>query len=305
MKWLHIKAIFESENIDLAGELVAEIFFSIGLNGVECNIPIPGSCFNKNIKENYIAAYIPATDLSGEKLKKIKTKALLLKNQAINVKITTSIVDEQEWAESWKEFFHVTRITDRIVVKPEWREYAAENNEIVINIDPGMAFGTGTHPTTALCLQMMEQYIKKGCSFLDVGTGSGILMIAGARLGAEYGTGIDNDEIAVKIAKENLRKNNIDSERFKIELNTITTPEGAFKSSRFDIICVNILAHIIIDIMPFIFRLLNPGGMAILSGIIKEKEKPVLNCIQENRLKIVDIIPKEEWVAISVKSPLP
>jgi ribosomal protein L11 methyltransferase len=301
MKWLHIKAIFESDNIDLAEELVSDIFFSLGLSGVECNIPIPGSKFNKDIKENSIATYIPCTDSATELLKKIELKALLLEKSNIKVKIATKKVDEEDWAESWKEFFHVTKITPNIIIKPEWREYKIENNEIVIELDPGMAFGTGTHPTTALCIIMIEQYLKPGQSFLDIGTGSGILMITAAKLGAKHLLGIDNDEVAVNVAKKNLKKNNINHDIFEISLNTLEDLNRPFDATGFDIICANILAHVIIDIMPKIKSRLNPGGIAILSGIIKKKEKLVLSSISENKLALIDIQYQEEWVAISVK----
>ncbi len=297
MKWLHIKAIFESDNIDLAEELVSNIFFSLGLTGVECNIPIPGSKFNKDIKENSIATYIPNTDTAPELLKKIKSNALALKGADINVKVTTKTVDEEDWAESWKEFFHVTKITPNIIVKPEWRDYKKTKSEVVIELDPGMAFGTGTHPTTSLCIKMIEQYLKKDHSFLDVGTGSGILMIAAAKLGAKHVIGIDNDEVAIPIANQNLINNNISSDRFQVSLNTLEKLDN----TEFDIICANILAHVIIDILPEIKSRLNIGGIAILSGIIKEKQESVLIGISQNNLELVNIEYMEEWVAISVK----
>ena len=297
MKWLHIKAIFESDNIDLAEELISNIFFSLGLSGVECNIPIPGSQFNKDLKENSIATYIPDIDSAPELLKKIKSKALALEKAGIEIKIATSTVDEEDWAESWKEFFHVTKITENIIVKPEWRDYKKEKGEVVIEIDPGMAFGTGTHPTTALCIKMIGKYLKQGQSFLDVGTGSGILMIAAAKLGAKHVVGIDNDEVAVIVAKQNLKKNNIDPERFIVSLNILED----YDKAGLDIICANILAHIIIDILPDIKSRLNPGGIAILSGIIKEKQESVLACIEQNNLELLNIEYLEEWVAISVK----
>jgi ribosomal protein L11 methyltransferase len=302
MKWLHIKAIFESDNIELAEELVSNIFFSLDISGVQCNIPIPGSPFNKDIKENSIATYIPNTDSAPELLKKIESKAADLDESDIKIKITTEIVDEENWAESWKDFFHVTRITPNIIVKPEWRNYEAKNNEVVIELDPGMAFGTGTHPTTALCIRMIEQYLKPDQSFLDVGTGSGILMIAAAKLGAGHLFGIDNDEIAVVIAKKNLEKNRIADSRFEVSLNTLEGLDNPAEDRGFDIICANILAHVIIDILPDIKSRLKPGGTAILSGIIKEQEKLVLSSIKENKLELMDIKYQEDWVAIAVKN---
>ncbi len=297
MKWLHIKAIFESDNIDLAEELVSNIFFSLGISGVECNIPIPGSLFNKDIKETSIATYIPCTDSATQLLGKIESKALALEKSGIKVKIATSTVDEEEWAESWKEFFHVTRITPNIIVKPQWRDHKSKSNEVVLELDPGMAFGTGTHPTTVLCIKMIEQYLKQGSSFLDVGTGSGILMIAAAKLGAKHVTGIDNDEIAIPIAKKNLEQNNIAPDKFQVSLNTIES----FDKTGFDIICANILAQVVVDIMPVVKSKLNPNGTAVLSGIILDQQESVISCISQNGLKLLSIEHIEEWVAISVK----
>jgi len=302
MKWLHIKAIFESNEIDLAEELISNIFFSLGLSGVECNIPIPGSKFNKDILEYSIATYIPDTDSAPELLKKIKTKVLDLNESGIKITIKTETVNEEDWAESWKEFFHVTKITENIIVKPAWRDYKKENNEIIIELDPGMAFGTGTHPTTALCIQMIEKYLEPDHSFLDVGTGSGILMIAAAKLGANNLLGIDNDELAVKIAKENLIKNNIDRDKFEVSLNTLDDLQSPGDESEFDIVCANILAHVIIDIMSLIKSRLCIGGVAILSGIVKEQEKLVLQSVQENKLKHINTEYQEDWVAIVVKN---
>jgi ribosomal protein L11 methyltransferase len=124
--------------------------------------------------------------------------------------VTYARIDEQDWAEAWKAYFWPEKITDLIVVKPSWREYPAEPQEIVLEIDPGMAFGTGTHPTTSLCIRMIQTHLKPGDAFLDVGTGSGILMIAAAKLGAGTVCGVDNDEVAVTVAEKNLLANHID-----------------------------------------------------------------------------------------------
>ncbi|MCP3899660.1 MAG: methyltransferase domain-containing protein, partial [Desulfobacteraceae bacterium] len=145
--------------------------------------------------------------------------------------------------------------------------------------------------------KMIEQYLKKEHSFLDVGTGSGILMIAAAKLGAKHVIGIDNDEVAIPIADQNLKNNNIRSDRFHVGLNTLEKLDN----TGFDIICANILAHVIIDILPEIKSRLNIGGIAILSGIIKEKQESVLLGISQNDLELVKIEYQEEWVAISVK----
>jgi ribosomal protein L11 methyltransferase len=160
-----------------------------------------------------------------------------------------------------------------------------------------MAFGTGTHPTTAMCLRMIQQFLVPGGSFLDVGTGSGILMIAAAGLGAKQLTGIDIDEVAVEISKKNLDKNKVSPRLYTLACATLDhTPDTTY-----DFVAANIIAQVIVDIMPDLERRIAPGGVAILSGIIRERKSDVLAALEKSNLHILDETREEEWVALAVK----
>ena len=199
------------------------------------------------------------------------------------------------WAHAWKAYFWPRKITRHLVVKPTWRKYTPESDEIVIELDPGMAFGTGTHPTTVLCAAMIEKYLKKGDRFLDVGTGSGILMIAAAGLGAARVCGIDKDETAVQIASANLKINSIQSHRF--ELNTANLIDET--SETYDMVAANILTDVILELIGDIKPVLSPGGIFISSGIIEKKKGQVTGALRNIGFEIVETAVKEGWVAIA------
>ncbi len=306
MKWIHVKAIFDSDNLFLAEELVSDIFFSLSLKGVVCQVPLPepeegfGSDAIPIPLENSISGYFPDTESSIDVIEKIKAKTYALSNMGINVKIKTKLVDQEDWAESWKDFFFVSRITDKIVIKPAWREFTPQKNDIIIELDPGMAFGTGTHPTTSMCILMIEKYLASGASFLDIGTGSGILMIAAAKLGAATITGMDNDEIAVQVSIENLEANSINSEIYNIYQNTLEQYQENH-NDKVDLVVANIIAHVIFDIIPDIKKSLKRGGKAILSGIIIKEKDNILSQLTQYEFSILEVIIKGEWTAIAVQ----
>ncbi|MCF8045532.1 MAG: 50S ribosomal protein L11 methyltransferase [Desulfarculaceae bacterium] len=294
MKWTQVKAVYGADNPELAEELVSDLFFSHNVKGVVCSMPepetdpVPPAC-------GYVTGYLPRTREGDETVRAILSGTGRLEKLGIKVNFTCCTIDEEDWSESWKEHFHVTRITDTLVVKPEWRTHPAGEEEIVIEIDPGMAFGTGTHPTTRLCMKMLEVHLQSGNRVLDVGTGSGILLITAAKLGASGLYGIDNDPLAVSTAGENLVKNKIEPESFHLSHNTIQD----IPPEKFDIILANILAGVIVEILPEIRTRLKPDGTAILSGIIEEKKETVLSCLEKNGLHAVSIEQEEEWVAIA------
>jgi ribosomal protein L11 methyltransferase len=303
MKFKKITAAFETKNITLAEELICDLFFSFNLKGVVCNVPLeePDEGFGTHTlplpDQNSIVGYFPDIDSSDIILEKIKTRSMELTQFGIQVTIEVEIVDEKDWADAWKAYFNVTRITDRIVIKPDWKDYEPAPDDIVIHLDPGMAFGTGTHPTTAMCLRMIQQFLVPGSGFLDVGTGSGILMIAAAGLGANRLTGIDIDEVAVEISKKNLEKNKVSPLLYSLACTTLDqTPKKTY-----DLIAANIIAQVIVDIMPDIERRIAPGGVAILSGIIRERKPDVLAALETSNLHIYHETNEGEWVALAVK----
>ncbi|MEE9497307.1 MAG: 50S ribosomal protein L11 methyltransferase [Desulfobacterales bacterium] len=161
-------------------------------------------------------------------------------------------------------------------------------------MDPGMAFGTGTHPTTALCITMIEKYLSSGDSFLDVGTGSGILMIAAAKLGAGRLCGIDKDEVAIEVAAQNLELNNVNPQLFRLTTGNLV----ADINELYSFIAANIFTHVILELLPDIPRLLKVGGIFVCSGIIRENKNSVLAAMEDLEFEILETAVKEEWVAI-------
>ncbi|WP_035239672.1 50S ribosomal protein L11 methyltransferase [Desulfobacter vibrioformis] len=303
MKFKKVTARFDADNIELAEEVICHIFFSFNLKGVICEVPIPepdegfGTRTLKLPEHNSIIGYLPDTDDSDIMISKIKERLSGLSDMAVQVDILLEVVNEKDWAHAWKDYFNVTRITDKIVVKPEWKDYSPAPGEIIIHIDPGMAFGTGTHPTTSMCLALLEEHVQPGKTLLDVGCGSGILMIGAAKLGAGAMTGIDVDPVAVDITRQNLEKNGISPDHFGLGAATLDqTP-----AIRYDLICANIIAQVIVSIMPDIAARMAPDGIAILSGIIEERVPDIYAALGAENLRCIRKINQEGWVALVVR----
>src|SRR5437868_7305868 len=184
--------------------------------------------------------------------------------------LQTRIVNEEDWANAWKDYFHVTHIGQRLVIRPSWRTYVPRDDEVVLELDPGMAFGTGLHPTTRLCLEQVERRTKAGMRVLDVGTGSGILAIAAAKLGAAHVYAIDNSSVAVESATANAAMNDL-RDRIQVVLGILDETEAARMAGQYDLVVANIIAHIIGSIAPQLAQVLAPHGLLIVSGIIEAR----------------------------------
>ncbi len=230
MKWVETRIIFEASDMITASDLISEIFYDFGLQGViiessEAETGIDWADHDITIpKENAVIGFFPKNEQLPERCRMLEQKlSHLHQNIDMTYQIAYHDIDEQDWAESWKQYFFTEKITDTIVINPSWREYTPKPDEIVLKIDPGMAFGTGTHPTTRMCIALIEKYIQRKDAFLDIGTGSGILMIAAAKLGAADMTGIDNDEVAVSVARQNLLKNKIPSDTYELMTGDLVT----------------------------------------------------------------------------------
>ena len=223
-------------------------------------------------------------------------KNLLVENIIDDLDLDVSIVqiEDKDWSEEWKKGWMPTKISDRIVIRPTWRKYVPNENEIVVDLDPGMAFGTGTHATTQLCVCAMEKYMKEHSILADVGCGSGILAICGVKLGAKSAVAVDNDETVIPVAIDNAKLNSVDDIEFFV---------GSSKDmlgKTYDFVCANILHNVLDVIMCELKQLLNPDGKMVLSGILDEKEHIVQNAIQRENLKVVDRLVQGHWVAIVV-----
>ncbi|MEL7658736.1 MAG: 50S ribosomal protein L11 methyltransferase, partial [Bacillota bacterium] len=213
------------------------------------------------------------------------------------LQLVQKIVDDSDWKDNWKEYFKPAKITDRIVIKPTWEAYEAKEDEIVIEIDPGMAFGTGTHPTTSLCVKLLEKYIEpEKDTVLDVGCGSGILAIASALLGAQDILAVDIDPVAVQVSRENIELNHLSSE---IQVLEGDLTKGLNRKA--DIVAANLMADLIILLSKDVAAHLKGKGIYISSGILIEKQAQVLEAIESCGFQILDILEEGEWCAIAAK----
>jgi len=302
MQWIAAKVVIQSDDKSQAIELITDIFYDLGLKGVQIEDPHLdpeegwGADAVPKPLQDAVIGYFPDTHQTSNKLKWLQDRiALLEKAQKIRCTLGYQRMADSDWAESWKAFFWPESITPRITVKPTWRDYTAKPDEIVLEIDPGMAFGSGTHPTTALCIGLMENYVSTGCRFLDVGTGSGILMIAAAKLGAGKLVGIDNDELAVGIAIANLKQNQIDSSCFHVCIgNMVDGVEGAF-----DLIVANILSGPILSLLDTIEPYMAANGVLICSGIYQDNQTAVAQKMQSRGLRLIESRDKDDWVAMA------
>lgn len=205
-------------------------------------------------------------------------------------------VCDDDWKDKWKEYFKPAKVTDRLVVKPTWEEYEKADGELVIEIDPGMAFGTGTHETTSLCLELIEKYMKTGDDVLDVGCGSGILAIAAGLLGANDVLGIEIDPVAVEIGKSNVELNGL-SENVKVVYGDLT--KGVDFEA--DLVAANLMADIVKILSKDVAKHIKPGGIYISSGILAELAGDVGSVIEKCGFEIEEVRVKGEWCAIAAR----
>ncbi len=311
MKSRKIQVVFTAENIWAAEALICDILFDCGLKGVICQTPLE-SCdvsptdlldetADSGSDETAVIGYVPESSGADEVIEEITDRLKSLEFLNIRTRIVVETVDDKDWAHAWKEHFHVTRITDQIVVRPTWKSFDPGPGDLVIDLDPGMAFGTGTHPTTVMCIQLIEQFLKPGNNVLDVGTGSGILLLAARLLGASRLTGIDIDQTAVAVSNENLIKNRIEPSCFQLYCTELSAL--APEQETFDLVAANILAHVLVDLMDDLKKRTRPGGILILSGIVRERLSEVEVAMDRAGLICVDTRFTDEWVAIAARNP--
>ena len=202
--------------------------------------------------------------------------------------------ENEDWSKKWKEKWDVTHVSDRITVVPDWIEYSSQcEDEIIIKLEPGCAFGTGTHSTTQLCMKAIEKYMPQNADVADIGMGSGILAICAKKFGAKSAYGCDNDETVIDVAKENAQKNNVKCE---FELNTADK-----LSTQFDFVLANILHNVLAEIMGDLKTIMKAGAYMVLSGILDEKKHVVLEAVKKHNLEIIEEMHQNQWVAIVVR----
>ncbi|MTH52480.1 50S ribosomal protein L11 methyltransferase [Bacillus mangrovi] len=247
-----------------------------------------------------VKAYLPMNSFLAETVEGIAHSIENLVQYGINAgskEITTSEVSEEDWATAWKKYYHPVKISEKFTIVPTWEEYEpVHSDELIIELDPGMAFGTGTHPTTVLCIQALERTVKKGSHVIDVGTGSGVLSIASAMLGAETVRAMDLDPVAVESAKENVTLNKVQDKAEVFQNDLLRGIEAPA-----DVIVANILAEIILKFTDDAYRLVKDGGWFITSGIILNRKNEVRDALVEAGFEIAETVVMEDWVAFLAK----
>lgn len=205
--------------------------------------------------------------------------------------------ENEDWSKKWKEKWDVTHVSSRITVVPDWIAYTpASADEVIIKLEPGCAFGTGTHQTTQLCMKAIEKYMPHNAKVADIGIGSGILAICAKKFGASYVYGCDNDETVIDVAKDNALKNNVEC---VFELNTADKI-----NEKFDFVLANILHNVLAEIMGDLKNIMKEGSILVLSGILDEKKSVVLEAIKKHNLELIEESHQDQWVALIVKKEI-
>lgn len=295
-----------------ASEIVESILLDYGSTGVAIEDP---TTLEENLHDDFgtivelsptdfpdvgviVKGYINELNFDDETFTRFKGELEQL-GQNINIgeffKIETTTIKDSDWENSWKDYFDILNIGEKFVIVPTWREYENEENKYVINIDPGMAFGTGGHETTSLCIKNLEKYVKPHDNIIDVGCGSGILSIAASYLTDGEIKAVDLDKLAVDVSRENFALNNLEN-RIAVEEASLLTKE----TKKYNVIVANILAHIIELMLDDAYMLLEDGGYYITSGIIKDKKDELLEKMLERGFKLVEETSDNEWYSFVV-----
>ncbi len=305
MKWAEISIQTTHE----ATEAVAEIFHALGTSGVVIEDPELINSYRRSGVWDYcgipeaedtatvtVKAYLPADDTLDDKLRLFEAKVADLVRHDIDKGrgcIECREVHEDDWANAWKEHFHPLRVGERLVVKPTWEDYPAADGDIVLELDPGMAFGTGTHATTAMALQLLEEVVRPGDTVFDVGTGSGILAVAAAKLGAALVRAVDNDQVAVRVAGDNVAANAV-GDRVTVAAGDLLA--GLAGSA--DVVIANIVADVIIRLVPDVPGRLKDGGFFLAGGVIADRLGDVTDAILAAGLTVDRVLEEGEWTTI-------
>jgi ribosomal protein L11 methyltransferase len=295
-----------------ASEIVESILLDYGSTGVAIEDP---TTLEENLHDDFgtivelsptdypevgvvVKGYINELNFDDETFNRFKDELVQL-GKNINIgeffKIETTTIKDSDWENSWKDYFDILNIGEKFVIVPTWREYENNENKYVINIDPGMAFGTGGHETTSLCIKNLEKYVKPHDNIIDVGCGSGILSIAASYLTDGEIKAVDLDKLAVDVSRENFALNNLEN-RIVVEEASLLTKE----TKKYNVIVANILAHIIELMLDDAYNLLEDGGYYITSGIIKDKKDELLEKMLERGFKLVEETSDNEWYSFVV-----
>lgn len=314
LDWLEFSVTADDE----AAEAIVQLFNRYGQGGAVVEMSV--DCFEDELLTTSAPAWVSVKTYLP--LKGAEDQAQHLEEGLWHLRQIYPIAEpnvrtlaEEDWAETWKQHYHLLRIGERIVIVPAWEEYDPEPREAVIRLEPGMAFGTGLHPTTRLCLEALEKHLSPGYTVLDVGTGSGVLAIAAAKLGAHSVLALDTDPVAVATARANVLQNQMD-DRIVVRQGSLPGDVddrwGALPSNTdsardlpetglFDLIVINILAPVIIGLAPALAARIQVGGQLITAGLIESQEKAVVRALQAETLRVVERAKEQSWVCVVVQ----
>ncbi|MFZ0610712.1 MAG: 50S ribosomal protein L11 methyltransferase [Desulfobacterales bacterium] len=305
MKWIEAKVEFDGTDIDRDTDVIAGVFYDLGLKGVVIDDPglEPvgdgwGDAPVERPQHPAVTAFLPAgaDGMARCERLQVQLKAAGERNRLVT-RLRLREIDDEDWAESWKKFFKPVWISADMIVKPSWEPVATSADTIVIDIDPGMAFGTGGHATTLLSLRLIRAHLKKEDAFLDVGTGSGILAIGAAKLGAGSVCAVDIDDTAVKVAADNFKRNGLPEACCRVWRGHLGTAVRA----PFDLVAANILTDTVLELLEGLHHLLRPGGVFICSGIVSGHKDRVISALERHGFVILAVDTLENWIGIAAR----
>ena len=301
MKWIKVKVDYFSDNLEETKTKLVNMFDEIGIKQIEVIDYFSENELDYNVNFSSkndvwsIIGYIVDNRFAKTKLDIIfnNLKELMGIDKGFMYEIYTAKCNDEDWQDEWKKYFNTVKITKNIVIKPSWNEYNSSDNEIVIEIDPGLAFGTGTHETTSLCVEFLEKYSDGKKKLLDIGCGSGILMLIGKKLGVEKVVGIDIDDKVRDVVLENFSKNNINDD-FQVIIGNLVDDIN----KKYDLVVSNILVDVLEKLLEDIEKILENGATVIFSGILNEKEEAFAKKAENYNLKQIDRKEKNNWVSL-------
>jgi len=300
-EWTQVKVTVKLERLDdlvaimsmVSNNLQIEDYSDIDLKTCYGDL-IDESILNADKTIASVSVYLPAERSVAECISFLRER--FAASDLMDAKIETVGVNEEDWANSWKAYYKPIKIGERLVIVPAWEKYTPAEGELIVRMDPGMAFGTGTHETTRLVIKLLETYTKEGCRMLDVGTGSGILAICASKLGAGECRAYDIDPMAVRVANENIK----DSGLTNITCEVSDLLRQVDKSRPYDLICANIVADIIIRMTPDVGELMHKDTVLLASGIIMERSDDVVECFEKHGFRIVERLEENGWCGLAV-----
>jgi len=296
--WIELAVEVEAEAVEPVSELLARYGFNEGVAIDEPYIQDgDGDNLELDLQRPFvIRTWVADTDFKPDVVDAVREGLWYLGRMRSVGELKVSNLKEEDWANAWKEHFQVHRIGERVVIRPTWRPYEAQGDEVVVDLDPGMAFGTGLHPSTRLSMLGVEQVVKAGDRVLDVGTGSGILAIAALKLGAASADTVDVETVAVRATQENAELNGV-ADRLRVEHGSVGEGEP-FAGELYDVVLANIIARILIELAPALVAHTKPGGFLVLAGIIQQREDDVIAAFAAQRARVVQRRQFDDWVSL-------